>query len=205
MTDLLSSFVACLCKRDSGRRKNRRSDVSYRGNLLPLGYAQRAHKSKGRAVWTDNPDSSSKEQRARYLRMTDIFLIPMPLAPSVQRVKPFWFATQIFLPFQGEHESVPLVRRNKRGFWMTEFLLSFVACLCKRDSGRRTNRRSDVSYSDNLLPLSYAQRALKFKGRAVWTENPDSSSKEQRARHLRMTDIFLHPNANAIGDFGSKG
>jgi len=37
---------------------------------------------------------------------------------------------------------------------MTDLLSSFVACLCKRDSGRRTNRRSEVSYSDNLLPLS---------------------------------------------------
>ena len=37
---------------------------------------------------------------------------------------------------------------------MTDLLSSFVDCLCEKVSGRRTNRRSEVSYSDNLLPLS---------------------------------------------------
>ena len=110
-----------------------------------------------------------------------------------------------FSPWQREHGSIPLVRGNKRGFGWRIYFFPSVVCPCKRDSGRRTNRRSDVSYSDNLLPLSYAQRSHKFKGRAVWTDNPDSSSKEQRARHLRMTDIFPHPSINAIGAFGSKG
>ncbi len=84
---VLSSFVACLCEKVSGRRKRRFSDVSYREILLPLSTAQRSHKFKGRVtVYIRSPYSSLKEQRARHLRMTEISITPapMPLAPSVK-------------------------------------------------------------------------------------------------------------------------
>ena len=108
-----------------------------------------------------NPDSSSKEQRVRNLRMTGFPLwsqrsacdrIKRPsadLCGSISYLKKKW--------------RVALGREEKSSL-----------CMPGRSSGN-LDRRLDVSYRGNLLPLSYAQRAHKFKGRATYMKKPDSS------------------------------